>query len=106
MLNNYETLGKIIKSARINKKLTQDQAAKLLEISPRHYQYIENDEKKPGYDLLGRIIHKLGISPDTIFFQQNETNNSNLAALIQKIRLCDEQKLSVIQATTDALLNM
>jgi len=106
VLKNYETLGKIIKIARGNENLTQNETAKILEISARHYQYIENGEKKPGYDLLCRIIHKLGISPDAIFFPENEANNTTMAALIQKIRLCDEQKISVIQATTDALLNM
>ncbi len=106
MLNNYETLGKILKSVRIGKKLSQDQTAKILEISTRHYQYIENDEKKPGYDLLCRIIYKLSISPDAIFYPQNEINNPMLVSLFQKIRLCEEHQIAVIHATTEALLKM
>jgi len=99
-----DTLGKIIREARINKNLTQDKAAEILEISPRHFQYIENDNKKPGYDLLCKLIHKLDISPDAIFYPQNETNNPELAGLFRKIRLCDKYQISVISATTDALL--
>lgn len=104
MQSKCDTLGKIIREARLNKNLTQDKAAEILEISPRHFQYIENDNKKPGYDLLCRLIHKLDISPDAIFYPQNETNNPELAGLFRKIRLCDKYQISVISAATDALL--
>jgi transcriptional regulator with XRE-family HTH domain len=104
--NENDSLGHIIKSARMEKNLTQDQAAELLDVSPRHFQYIENDEKKPGYDLLCKIIHKLDISPDLLFYPQNEENNPELSVLFQKIRLCDKQQIAVIRATTEALLFM
>ena len=106
MRNNYDTLGQIIRKARTAKHLTQDQAAEMLGVCPRHFQYIENDKKKPGYDLLCRLIYKLDISPDTIFFPQNEVNNPELMALFQKIRLCDERQIAVIIATTEAILTM
>jgi transcriptional regulator with XRE-family HTH domain len=89
----------------MQKNLTQDQAAEILEISSRHYQYVENNVKKPGYNLLCRFIHKLDISPDNIFYPQNEVNNPELMALFQKIRLCDKHQIAVIRATTEALLN-
>ena len=104
MQSKCDTLGKIIREARTNKNLTQDKAAEILEISPRHFQYIENDNKKPGYDLLCRLIHKLDISPVAIFYPQNEISNPELAGLFRKIRLCDQYQMSVINATTDALL--
>jgi transcriptional regulator with XRE-family HTH domain len=105
VLNNSDILGKIIRDARINKNLTQDKAAEMLDISPRHFQYIENGDKKPGYELLCRLIHKLDISPDAIFYPQNEVNSPELADLFRKIRLCDKHQIAVLRATTEALLN-
>ena len=64
---NDNSLGDAIKAARRAKGWTQSHLAGLLEISPRHLKGIENNGRKPSYNLLVRIIRELDISTDKIF---------------------------------------
>ena len=47
-----ETLGKIIKSARQRSELTMEELAERIGITERYLYRIENEGKKPSYDIL------------------------------------------------------
>ena len=79
--DNIDMLGSIIKSARKTKKLTREQLSELIHITPRYLMSIENENKKPSYDVLFRLIHELCISADTIFYPQPDSNNTELEQL-------------------------
>ena len=99
-----DKLGSIIKSARLEKHLTQKQLAKRLSITPHYLMSIENKRQIPSCDLLFRIIRELEISADTIFYPEYEHDH----ALVGKLRIllsrCDEKEINVIIATLQSLL--
>lgn len=66
---------------------------------------IENEKKKPSYDVLFQLIRELGISSDTIFFPENKSTNTKVEQLTRLLRLCDERDLKIAEATVKALLD-
>ena len=102
--NIMARLGGAIKTARIEKHLTQKELAKQLSISTHYLMSIENKQQIPSCDLLFRIIRELEISADTIFYPEYEHDH----ALVGKLRIllsrCDEKDINVIIATLQSLL--
>lgn len=58
----------MIKKYRKLRKYSQEKMAELLEISPRHYQRIENKESNPSIELFKKIINILQIKDKDIAF--------------------------------------
>jgi transcriptional regulator with XRE-family HTH domain len=104
-LNNLDRLGSIIKTARKTKGLTREQLAEIINITPRYLMSIENENKKPSYDVLFRLVRELGISADTIFYPENQHSNTEVEQLIRLLYLCDDRELKIATATIRALLD-
>lgn len=68
MHNHHETLGEIIKNARTKADITVEALANKVGVSERFIYRIENEGKKPSYDILYKLIRELAIVPDQIFF--------------------------------------
>lgn len=62
MHNDFDKLGDILKTARKNNNFSREQLAEKLRITPRYLMSIENENKKPSYDVLFHLIRELGIS--------------------------------------------
>ncbi|WP_051940356.1 helix-turn-helix domain-containing protein [Stenoxybacter acetivorans] len=65
-------LGYLIKTAKLDAHLTQNQLAEKLEITSRYLMSIENDQKKLGYNLLLRVVREHQISGDGTFYPEGE----------------------------------
>lgn len=104
-LKDFDRLGSILKAARKTKGLTREQLAEILKITPRYLMSIENENKKPSYDVLFRLIRELGISADTIFYPERESTSNEIEILTRRLYLCNEQSLKVISATITAILD-
>lgn len=59
---NYITIGKKIRFLRIDRQMTQEDLAFLLETSPSYVSNIENGKKKPSLKKLGEIADIFGVS--------------------------------------------
>ena len=105
MSNATDTLGLTMKSARSALGMTQKQLAKRLGVSNRYIMLLENSHKKPGYDLLFRIIRELNIQPDLIFYPEKPFKDSRIEDLIRMLYNCDERSMKVIRATVKAALD-
>lgn len=103
--NNLDKLGSILKAARKARGLTREQLAEIINITPRYLMSIENENKKPSYDVLFRLVRELGISADTIFYPENQHANTKVEQLIRLIYLCNERELNIATATIKALLD-
>ena len=103
-LNSFDRLGSILKSARKTKGLTREQLAEIINISPRYLMSIENENKKPSYDVLFRLVRELGISADAIFYPENQYIDTKVEQLIRLLYLCDDRELKIATATVKALL--
>lgn len=63
MHNQPETLSVILKLAREKADITVETLADRVGITERYLYRIENEDKKPSYDVLYKLIRELSISP-------------------------------------------
>ena len=66
---------------------------------------IENENRKPSYNVLFHLIRELGISADTIFYPEGKCTKTEIEHITQLLYLCDERGLKVVAATVKALLD-
>lgn len=100
-----ETPGNVIKRARQKSDMTMEELADRVGITTRYLYRIENEGKKPSYDVLYKLIRELSISPDLIFYPERSDKDSEIENLIRRLYNCDEHSLEVIKATAIALIN-
>ena len=98
-------LGDIIKAARQKSGLTIDELANRLDITDRYIYRIENQGKKPSFDILYKLIRELGTTPDSIFYPERSVKDSEIEDLIRRLYNCDERSLEVVKATAKALMD-
>ena len=101
---HYETLGDIIKKARQESGITMEELAFRLDVTPRYLYRIENEGKKPGFDVLYGLIRELSISSDLIFYPEKPTKDSEIENLLRILSDCDERALAVVKATAKAFI--
>lgn len=102
--NQYEILGEIIKNARAKADMTVETLANKVGVSERFIYRIENEGKKPSYEILYKIIRVLAIVPDQIFFPEKQVEESEIESLIRMLYSCDECSMQIIKATIKAAL--
>jgi transcriptional regulator with XRE-family HTH domain len=99
------TLGDIIKNAREKAGITIEALANKVDITERYLYRIENENKKPSYDVLYKLIRELSISPDLIFYPEKPSKDSEVENLLRQLSDCDDRSLQVIKATAKALID-
>lgn len=104
MHDKHDTLGDIIKAAREKQQITIEALADKIGVSKRYIYRIENEGKKPSYDVLCRLIRELYISPDLIFYPEKPSKDSEIENLLRMLSDCDERSLDVVTATAKALI--
>ena len=104
MQNQHEILGEIIKNARAKADMTVETLANKVGVTERFIYRIENEGKKPSFDVLYKLIRELSIIPDQIFFPEKLTENSEMESIVRMLYNCDERSLRIIKATIIAAL--
>lgn len=105
MQSNHETLGDIIKSARQKADITIEDLASRVNITERYLYRIENEGKKPSFDVLYKLIRELSILPDSIIYPEKLTQDSEAENLVRMMYNCDERSMQIIKATIKAALD-
>ena len=105
MQSKHETLGEIIKNARIKADITVEDLAAKVGVGERFIYRIENEGKKPSYDILYKLIRELSILPDQIFFPEKQIEDSEMENLVRMLYNCDERSMQIIKATVRAALD-
>lgn len=100
-------LGTALRAARLEKNYTQEYLAELLNITPTHMKHIESGHRKPSIEVYFKMVEVLGFSTDS-FLQENATDQTEITRREIAILLaqCDSSQLRVVQATTQALLDV
>lgn len=104
MHSQTETLSAILKSAREKADITVEALAEKVGITERYLYRIENEDKKPSYDVLYKLIRELSISPDLIFYPEKPFEESEAENLVRMLHNCDERSMQIIKATAKAAL--
>lgn len=104
MHNKHDNFSVIIKNARLQSEFTMEELAEKLGVTERYLYRIENENKKPSYDVLYNLIRVLSISPDLIFYPEKNSETSEIDTLIRTLCNCDQRLLPVVRATITALI--
>lgn len=105
MHNQPETLGSILKAAREIAGITIEALAEKAGITERYLYRIENEGKKPSFDVLYKLIRELSISADSIFYPEKPSKDSEVENLLRMLSACDERSLKVVKATVKVLID-
>ena len=103
--NTRDTLGGVIKSARLEMKLTQEKFAEMVDLSPRYIMSIENENKKPSYQNLFKIIRALGVDANAIFYPERQSGGASAERLSRLLSLCAERDVKAVSALVEVMLN-
>ena len=104
MHTNTDMLGNVIKQARQRADITIESLAERVGVTDRYIYRIENEGKKPSYDILSKIIQVLHIDPDLIFYPEKPTKDSEIEDLLRMLYNYDERSLEVVKTTAKALI--
>ena len=104
MQNEFDTLSDVIKAARVKNGVSIEELADKIGVTERHLYRIENENKKPSYEVLFKLIRELSISPDLIFYPDESNEMSELNSLLHILHKCDPRSIEVVRATATALI--
>ena len=99
-----DNLGNVIKTAREKAGITIEYLATNVGITERYLYRIENEGKKPSFDVLYKLTRKLSISADMIFYPEQPSKDSEIENLLRMLSESDERSLEVVKATIKALI--
>ena len=102
--NHPDRLGDVIKTARQKANITVEALAEKVDKTERYIYRIENEGKKPSFDVLFKLIRELNISPDSIFYPEKPSKDSETENLVRMLCNCDARSLAIIKATVKAAL--
>ncbi|MBR1741679.1 MAG: helix-turn-helix transcriptional regulator [Lachnospiraceae bacterium] len=68
MAENMEDIGNIIRNSRVERHLTQEKLAELIEVSAGFVGQIERDEAYPSLRILFKLIRVLKIDSNVLFY--------------------------------------
>lgn len=86
-----ETLGEILKTARMRADITMETLAERVDITERYLYRIENEGKKPSFDVLYKLIRELAIPADSIFYPEKPSKDSEIENLVRMLYGCNER---------------
>ncbi len=101
MQNTPEILGDVIKAARQRSGITMEELAYKVGVTERYLYRIENENKKPSFDVLFQLIRELSIFPDEIFYPEMNNVNLDLEQLIRMLYTLDPETLSIIKSIVE-----
>ena len=96
-------LGECIAAARMSSGLKQQELAEQCHRGLRHIQNIESGLANPSYEVLSDIIHRLGISADTLFFPDIKKQEEEMRHLLNKFAACTEDEQQILLKTLDCM---
>ena len=96
-------LGGFIKSARLEKNITQEEVAEIMGVSPTHIKHIESGHRNPSIELLFKIVLLLDLSLDNFLFSQPNKGieRQRIERLLDR---CNDKELHIVRALLDAML--
>lgn len=98
-------IGDILKQERLRLGYTRDQIAERADIGIRYLIAIENDEKKPKFDVLSRLIRAMGMDSGKLFYPGLTDEEDESARLVRLLQNCSGRDRKLIAAMVDTLVD-
>lgn len=90
-------IGRRIKAAREAKKMTQEQLAELVDLSPMHMSVLERGHKPPKLETLVTIANALDVSADNLLQdvvkRSSETIPSEISDLVSTLPHAEQNRI-------------
>ncbi len=99
-----DSLGKVVRKARLAHGLTQEQLAELIGIDQRTILNIENHKGNPKFELLFPLIRTLKIDPSEIFYPELQDSKPALHQLQALLSDCSEDEAQDLLALCQSAL--
>lgn len=93
-------LGKKIKQARVDRKISQEKLAEILDVHVTYISQLERGLKTPGLEMLLRISEVLGVSPAFLLEVPEYKVSKELAELIMLSHKANRREVEIV---TDVL---
>ncbi len=97
-------LRETIRNERKNRRITQEELAEMLGISPTHVKHMESGHRKPSIEMLFELAKILNISLDEVIFPRNGTpDNATRGKIERLLDILDEASLQFVLSVLEAL---
>lgn len=97
-------LRETIRNERKNRRITQEELAEMLGISPTHVKHMESGHRKPSIEMLFELAKILNISLDEVIFPRNGTpDNATRGKIERLLDILDEAFLQFVLSVLEAL---
>lgn len=94
---DYELIAKRIRDTRIDRCLTQEHLALLVEVNTSHISNVENIRTKPSLPLIINIANALDVSVDYLLMDNHEKSSTVLDQLIyEEVGKCTNERKELL----------
>lgn len=102
--NQMTALQRAIRQERKSKRITYEELAEMLDISPTHIKHIESGHRKPSIEILFEIARVLNLSLDGVVFPKDITQSNLTRGKIDRLLdSLDEDSLQFVLTVLEAL---
>lgn len=102
--NQMTALQRAIRQERKSKRITYEELAEMLDISPTHIKHIESGHRKPSIEILFEIALVLNLSLDGVVFPKDTTQSDLTRGKIDRLLdSLDEDSLQFVLTVLEAL---
>lgn len=102
--NQMTALQRAIRQECKSKRITYEELAEMLDISPTHIKHIESGHRKPSIEILFEIARVLNLSLDGVVFPKDITQSDLTRGKIDRLLdSLDEDSLQFVLTVLEAL---
>lgn len=93
-------LGNAIRQARLDNKLTQEELAEMVDITPTHLKHIESEHRKPSVEVLFKLAIHLHMSLDALLISDDAASEKlrQYQEIQWLLRGCSDKEIIAVQA--------
>lgn len=103
---NYSIIGVRLKQARLNKKITQEKLAEMLDVSVAYISRIERGSTNINLKRLSELCNILEVSEGEILNGTSKTSNSYLSKEFNTLfKSCPTEKIELIYQIAELIVN-
>ena len=96
MSRSVDMLGKVVRTARKNKHLSQEALAERVGVCKRTIIDIENNTGNPKFEILFALVRELDLPLQQVFYPEASENLELKNALLQELDNCSEKEMKMI----------
>ncbi len=106
MSDYMQVLGDIVRSACLERGLTQNDVADHIDVDTRIVLKIENHKGNPKMEVLFPLIRELQIDPNMIFYPELQHDNECLSQFQHFLSQCSDEEIQALLPICEAVLSV